>query len=162
MRLMVDPDAKPVAHHTPVPACPPTFAKWGERAGLDQDVRLGVLELVPVCEPDTWCHRMVVCAKKNVKPPRTVDFETLNTHSTRETHHTPSPFHQARLVPHNTEKTVLHAWNGYYSVPIHPDDQHLTTFITPWGRYGYCPTGLYSIWRRLYKALWRDSCRYTQ
>jgi len=23
------------------------------------------------------------------------------------------------------------------SVPLQPDDQHLTTFITPWGRYRY-------------------------
>ena len=28
-------------------------------------------------------------------------------------------------------------WNGYHSVPLHPDDRHLTTFITPWGRYRY-------------------------
>ena len=24
------------------------------------------------------------------------------------------------------------------SVPLHPDDRHYTTFITPWGRYQYC------------------------
>ena len=29
-------------------------------------------------------------------------------------------------------------WNGYHSVPIHPDDRHYTTFITPWGCYRYC------------------------
>ena len=36
-----------------------------------------------------------------------------------------------------TWKTVTDAWNGYHSVPIHPDDRHLTTFLTPWGRYRY-------------------------
>ena len=45
--------------------------------------------------------------------------------------------HSTKQVPHNTKKTVLDAWKGYHSVPIHPDDQHLTTFITPWGRYRY-------------------------
>ena len=30
------------------------------------------------------------------------------------------------------------AWNGYHAVPLHPDDKHFTTFITPWGRYRYC------------------------
>ena len=25
-----------------------------------------------------------------------------------------------------------------YDVPLHPDDCHLTTFITPWGHYHYC------------------------
>lgn len=28
------------------------------------------------------------------------------------------------------------AWNGFHSVPLR-DDRHLTTFITPFGRYRY-------------------------
>ncbi len=31
----------------------------------------------------------------------------------------------------------MDAWNGYHSVPIREEDRHLTTFITPWGRYRY-------------------------
>ena len=108
------------------------------KAGLDRDVRLGVIEPVPIGEPVTWCHRMVICAKKNGKPRRTIDFQALNIHATRETHHTQSPFHQARSVPHGKKKTVFDAWNGYHSVPLHPEDRHFTTFITPWGRYRYC------------------------
>ena len=68
---------------------------------------------------------------------RTIDFQPLNIHATRETHHTQSPFHQARSVPPGKKKTVFDAWNGYHSVALHPDDQHFTTFITPWGRYRY-------------------------
>ena len=135
MKLMVDPAAEPVAHHTPVPV--PIHWRDAVEAGLDHDVQLGVLELVPIGEPVTWCHRMVVCAKKDGKPRRTVDFQALNLHATRETHHTPSPFVQARSVPHGKKKTVLDAWNGYHSVPLCPEDRHLTTFITPWGRYRY-------------------------
>ncbi|XP_048575650.1 uncharacterized protein LOC116619407 [Nematostella vectensis] len=135
MRLMVDPEAEPVAHHTPIPV--PLHWQEEVKAGLDQDVALGVLEPVPVGEPVTWCHRMVVCAKKNGKPRRTVDFQSLNLHATRETHHTQSPFHQARSIPYNTKKTVFDCWNGYHSVPLHQNDRHLTTFITPWGRYRY-------------------------
>ena len=135
MRLMVDPDAEPVAHHTPIPV--PLHWQEAVKAGLDQDVALGVLEPVPVGEPVTWCHRMVVCPKKNGKPRRTVDFQSLNLHATRETHHTQSPFHQARSVPYIKKKTVFDCWNGYHSVPLHKDDRHLTTFITPWGRYRY-------------------------
>ena len=135
MRLMVDANAEPVAHHTPIPV--PLHWQSDVKAGLDHDVSLGVLEPVPVGEPVTWCHRMVICAKKNGKPRRTVDFQALNLHATRETHHTQSPFHQARSVPGGTKKTVFDCWNGYHSVPLHPDDRHLTTFITPWGRYRY-------------------------
>ena len=80
---------------------------------------------------------MVVCAKKNGKPRRTVDFQPLNKFAIRVTHHTQSPFLQARAVQHGMKKTLFDAWNGYHSVPIHEEDYHLTTFITPWGRYRY-------------------------
>ena len=136
LRLMIDKDATPVARHSPIPVA----VHWQNevKAGLDEDVRLGVLEKVPVGDRVTWCHRMVICAKKNGKPRRTVDFQALNAYAARETHHTPSPFHQARGVPENKRKTVFDAWNGYHSVRLHEDDKHLTTFITPWGRYRYC------------------------
>ena len=135
MRLMIDPDAKPHAYHTPIPV--PIHWQEEVKAGLDQDVRLGVIEPVPIGTPVTWCHRMVVCAKKSGKPRRTVDFQPLNHHATRETHHTQSPFHQVRSIPPHTRKTVFDAWNGYHSIPLHGDDRHYTTFITPWGRYRY-------------------------
>ena len=136
MRLMIDPKATPTAYHSPIPI--PIHWQDDVKAGLDRDVRLGVLEPVPVGKPVTWCHRMVICAKKNEKPRRTIDFQSLNSHPTRESHHTQSPFHQARSVPHGKKKTVFDVWNGYHSVPLHPDDRHYTTFITPWGRYRYC------------------------
>ena len=135
MRLMVDPNTGPIAHHTPVPV--PLHWQEDVKAGFDPDVSLGVLEPVPVGEPVTWCHHMVIYAKKNDKPWCTVDFQALNLQAARETHHTQSPFHQARNVPPDKKKTVFDCWNGYHSVSLHPDDCHLTTFITPWGRYRY-------------------------
>ena len=81
LKLMVDPLATPVAHHTSVPV--PLHWQDTVKAGLDQDVKLGVIEPVPVGEPVTWCHRMVVCPKKNGKPRRTVDFQALNAHAIR-------------------------------------------------------------------------------
>ena len=93
--------------------------------------------MLGVLEPLTWYHRMVVCAKKNGQPRRTVDFQALNLHATHETHHTQSPFHQARSIPSHKRNNVFDCWNDYHSVPLHPDDRHLTTFISPWGRYRY-------------------------
>ena len=132
---MVDPSAEPVTHHTLIPV--PIHWQEDVKAGLDQEVSLGVLEPVPVGEPVTWCHRMVVCTKKNGKPRRTVDFQALNLQATHKTHHTQNPFHQACSIPSNTKKTVFDCWNGYHSIPLHADDRHLTTFITLWGRYRY-------------------------
>lgn len=135
LRIMLKPDAEPVAHHKAIPV--PLHWQTEVKAALDRDVQLGVIEPVPVGEPVTWCHRMVVVSKKSGSPRRCVDLQPLNRCATRETHHTQSPFHQARSVPRSTYKTVLDAWNGYHSVPLHEADRHLTTFLTPWGRYRY-------------------------
>ncbi len=118
---MVNPYAKPIAF--PVPF------HWQDevKPGLDRDVRLGVIEPVPI-----------LCAKKDGTARQTVDLQELNLHAACETHRTLSLFHQARSVPQNTKKAVLDAWNGYHSVPLHEDDWHLTSFITHWGRYQYC------------------------
>ena len=62
---------------------------------------------VPIGEQVTWCHRMVICAKKNGTPRRTIDFQPLNIDATRETHCTQSPFHQARSVPQRKKKPSL-------------------------------------------------------
>ena len=135
LRLMIDPTAKPHAVHKPIPI--PVHWQNDVYAGLEQDCRLGVIEPVPVGTPVTWCHRMIVAAKKSGKPRRTVDMQALNDHAVRETHHTESPFHLARAVPAHTYKSTFDAWNGYHSIYLHEEDRHYTTFITPKGRYRY-------------------------
>ena len=54
MKLMIDPKAEPVAHHSPIPV--PIHWQDEVKAGLDRDVRLGVIEPVPIGEPVTWCY----------------------------------------------------------------------------------------------------------
>ena len=110
------PDAQPKAYHTPIPV--PHHWKQEVKEALDMDVRLGTIERVPQGTPTIWCSRMVVVPKKNGSPRRTVDLQALNAATYRETHHTPSPFHQASTVPANTLKTTLDAWNGYHSLPL--------------------------------------------
>lgn len=108
LTLNIDPNATPVAVHTPIPV--PLHCQEEVKATLDRDVRLGVIE--------PWCHRMVTCRKKNGNLRRIVDFQSLNAHNTQQTHHTQSPFHQATLVPKDKKKSLFDAWNGYLSVPL--------------------------------------------
>ena len=135
MKLMIDSEAIPVAHHKANSVPLHFFDKVKE--GLDKDVCLGVLETVPPNTATEWCHKMVVCAKEDYTPRRTIDFQALNKYACRDTHHTQSPFHLARSVPHNMKKTTCDAWNGYHSVRLEKKDRPITTFITPWGRYRY-------------------------
>ena len=89
MCLIIDPKAKPTAYHLPMPV--PIHWEDDVKAGQDRDVRLGILEPVPIGQPVTWYHRMVICAKKNGKPRRTIDFQSLNIHGTWEKLIIPSP-----------------------------------------------------------------------
>ena len=80
---------------------------------------------------------MVICRKHNGDPRRTVDLQPLNAASVRQCHPTAPPLQQAMDVPHNTKKTTLDAWNGYHTISLREEDRHMTTFVTPWGRYRY-------------------------
>jgi hypothetical protein len=121
---------------------------WQKKVYEDllRDEALGVIERVPYGQPVDWCHRMVVTRKHDGTPRRTVDLSPLNKFCKRETFASDSPFHMARRIPGNTWKTVTDAWNGYHSVPLRESDRHLTTFITPFGRWRYtrAPQGFLS------------------
>ena len=85
MRLMINSDATPVAHHTSLPV--PLHWQEEVKAGLDQDVRLGIIESVLVGIPVTWYHRMVICPRKSGEPRRTMDFQSLRPFYARDTSH---------------------------------------------------------------------------
>ena len=144
IEIHVDPNAPPRAVHTP--AIVPLHWQEKVKADLLRDEALGVIERVPYGEPVTWCHRMVVTRKHDGTPRRTVDLSPLNKHCRRETFAVESPFNIVRRIPGDTWKTVCDAWNGFHSVPLRESDKHLTTFITPFGRWRYrrAPQGFVS------------------
>ena len=144
LRIHTDELAKPKAVHTP--GTVPLHWKSAVKAGLDRDELLGVIEKIPVNSPVTWCSRMVVTSKADGSPRRVVDFTELNKYTPRQTHHTASPWTIVSSIPPRKVKSVLDCWHGYHSVPLHPADRHLTTFVTEWGRYQYktVPQGLIS------------------
>ena len=130
--------AIPYACHTPIPI--PKHWEADVKRQLDEDVKLGVIREVPAGIATDWCARMVVVAKKNGTPRRTVDYQELNKRCKRETHHTFAPFDMVSSVPLRTYKTVVDAYSGFHQVDLDEESRQLTTFITPWGRYQYCRT----------------------
>lgn len=144
LKISFLPDETPSAVHTPIPI--PHHWKEEVKAQLDADVALGIIEPVPPGNPTTWCSRMIVVPKKDGTPRRTVDLQALNKATKRETHHTHTPFHIASIIPPQTKKTILDAWNGYHSVPLSPEARDATSFITEWGRYRYlrAPQGFHA------------------
>ena len=135
LQLHLDASAPSSACHKVVPV--PIHWRDQVKADLERDVRLKVLEKVPDNTPVTWQARMVITAKSNGNPRRTIDFQSLNRHSSRQTFPVDSPFSLASRIPTGKKKSVVDAWNGYHLVPLHPDYRHCTTFLTPWGRFRY-------------------------
>ena len=135
----------PVTRHKPVPV--PYHWKEQVKADLERDVRLGIIEPVPIGVPvKNWLSKMVVAPKKDGKPRRTVDLQHVNAATRRETHHTRSPHELVVSIPTDRYKTVLDAWNGYHSLKLAPDAKDATQFITEWGRFWYCraPQGFHA------------------
>lgn len=135
LRLNVDSNATPVACHRmqPIPL------HWQDKvlSDLKRDVNLGVLEKLPTNTPTEWLSRMVVTAKSNGDPRRTVDYQKLNKYVKRQTFPLETPFQLATKIPPGAKKSVLDNWNGYHSVSLHEDDRHYTAFLAPNGRYCY-------------------------
>ena len=133
MKIHLDPEARPIAGHKPIPI--PFHWQETVKAELDRDCELGILEEVPMGTPTVWQSHMVVVPKKSGKPRRRVDLAPLNKHCLRETHPTEAPFSQVSRIKKNTYKSVLDAWNGYHAMELDEESRTLTTFITPLGRF---------------------------
>ena len=162
IEIHVSPSAKPRAFLTP--ASIPLHWQQQVHADLLRDEALGILEKVPHGEPTQWCHRMVNTRKHDGKPRRTIDLSPLNKFCRREIFASETPFKLARRIPSNTWKSVTDAWNGYHSVPLRESDRHLTTFITPFGRWRYtrAPQGFLSSgdgYNRRFAAILSDFVR---
>ena len=93
------------AFHTPAPVL--LFWQKQVEEDLFRDEELGIIERVPYGEPIDWCHRMMITAKHDNTPRRTVDLSPLNGHCMRETFASESPFHVARRIPSYTWKQLL-------------------------------------------------------
>ena len=122
MQIHTDPKAVPHLVHRPAPV--PLHWREAVAKGIEEDVKRGILEKFPPGVPDTWCTRMVITAKKDGSPRRTVDLAALTKAGVRETHHTRSPFNVVRSVPSGKLKSTLDCKDDYHGVPLDQEDRH--------------------------------------
>ncbi|MCO5585807.1 hypothetical protein L7F22_039740 [Adiantum nelumboides] len=91
-----------------------------------------------------WVSPIVVTPKKNGKWRVCVDYKPLNAETKRD--HFPLPFQDEILneVAAHERYTVCDGYSGYYQICIAKENQHKTTFITPWGCFAFrvMPFGL--------------------
>ncbi|MCO5567617.1 hypothetical protein L7F22_021311 [Adiantum nelumboides] len=132
------PDAKPVAQK---------LRRLGvvqqEALLFEVNKLLKVGFIYPVTNSE-WVSPVVVTPKKNGKWRVCVDYKPLNAATKRD--HFPLPFEDEILneVAGHEHYTVCDGYSGYYQIRIAEEDQHKTTFITPWRCFAFrvMPFGL--------------------
>jgi hypothetical protein len=103
---------------------------------LDELQVKGIIE--PVTEPSEWAAPLVVARKPDNSIRICVDHTKLNQHVHRPTYPTRTPRDAVAEIAGDAQFfSTFDAANGYFQIPLHPDSQHLTIFMTPWGRYKF-------------------------
>ncbi|XP_064089177.1 uncharacterized protein LOC135203373 [Macrobrachium nipponense] len=100
-----------------------------------------LLEKDIICKvehPTEWCHPIVPVAKKPNGVRLCVDLTKLNKYVCRPTYPVRSPHDAVASISTGASWfSTLDAKMGYFQVKITEEDQDLTCFITPWGRYKF-------------------------
>ena len=87
--------------------------------------------------PSSWYAGMVAVPKKNGSVRICVDLCPLNTSVMRETHPLPKVDDILAQISGGVMFSKLDANSGFWQVPLAKDSQHLTTFLTHFGRYKF-------------------------
>ena len=135
MRIHLKDDAQPFAIYTP--RLIPLAYQDPVKAQLDSMVAQGIIAPSDD-DPSPWCHPMVVVPKANGGVRITTDLSKLNSQVSRPAHPSPTPFAAIRRVPPRAKYfSTIDALCGFWQIPLTEEDQPLTTFITPYGRFRY-------------------------
>jgi len=101
---------------------------------LDKLVTQG--SIAPTDEPSEHQAALVVSRKKNGKTRICVDLSHLNRSILRPEHPVKTPRDAVAEIDGEAEYfACFDASDGYFQDPLDESCQHLTVFITPWGRY---------------------------
>lgn len=135
MRIHLRDDAQPFAIHTPRQI--PLAYQDDVKQELHSMEAQGII--APAGDaPSQWCHPLVAVPKPKGGVRITTDLSKLNSQVSRPAHPSPTPFSAIRSVKPGTKYfTTVDALHGYWQLELAAEDQHLTTFITPYGRYKY-------------------------
>ncbi len=129
--IHLKPDATPFALHTPRNVPLPLRKKVKEELACMES--MGVISKIDVPTPS--CAGMVVVPKKDGTVRICVDLKPLNTAVLHEPQ--PLPKVEDTLAQWSGAKVCskLDANSGFWQIPIEEKSRHLTTFITPFGRF---------------------------
>ena len=135
------------------PPCIPhlAFRKSFVKEQLDMNLDAGIV----LTSNSPWAAPVVIVKKNNNKLRFCVDYRGLNKLTVRDSYPLPRIDDTLDRLSGARFFTTLDAASGYWQVPLHPPDQHKTTFITHRGLYEWTvmPFGLVNALQR-FKKWW--------
>jgi hypothetical protein len=129
--IHLKPDTQPHSIFTPRNVPIPLRTKVKKE--LDRMETLGVISKVD--EPTDWCAGMVVVPKPSGDVRICVDLKPLNESVLREVHLLPKVDETLAQLAGAAVFSKLDANSGFWQIPLAKSSHHLTTFLTPFGRY---------------------------
>lgn len=129
--IHLKPDATPFALHTPCNVPLPMHPKV--KAELERMEGLGVISKMD--EPTPWCAGMVAIPKSDGSVRICVDLKPLNANVLQEVHPLPTIDNILGQLSGARIFSKLDANCGFWQIPLDESSRHLTTFITPYGRF---------------------------
>ena len=95
----------------------------------------------------SWCSNLVVVRKKNGSIRICICFRNLNTSCLKDNYPLPDMETLLQRVTGSGMMSMLDGFSGYNQVLVNKEDQHKTTFATPWGTYKFLrmPFGLLNV-----------------
>ena len=83
----------------------------------------------------SWCSNLVVVKKKNGSIRICIDFRNMNTSCLKDNYPFPDMETLLQRVTGSRMMSMLDWFYSYNQVLVNKEDQHKTTFTTPWGTY---------------------------
>lgn len=133
MQIHLTNDARPFA--VTAPRTIPYAWREDIKYQLDELLDKDIIEKVDY--PTDWCHPIVPVPKKPSGVRLCVDLTRLNRYVRRPAYPVRSPHDAISSMGSAAWFTTLDAKMGYFQIKIAEEDQDLTCFITPWGRFKF-------------------------
>ena len=103
----------------------------------------------------SWCSNLVVVRKKNGSIRKCIDFENLNISCLKDNYPLLDMETLLQRVTGSGMMSILDGFSSYNQVLVNKEDQHKTTFTTPWGTYKFLrmPFGLLNAGATFQRAM---------
>ena len=129
-------DVKPGAVSVVCSACHVPHAVQPKlKEELDRMLKLGVIRKLDINKASDWVHTLVIVIKPNGKLCVCLDPRTLNSVPWHNVHNAKRFLDIISKVKGFKYVSKIDANSRFWTLPLDPSSQLLTTFDTPWGRF---------------------------